>query len=173
MPRRMSSENATQLHVWVNGEEHFLQVAPDALLIDVLRGDLALTGTKRVCDIGVCGACTVLLDGKSTTSCLMLALKAQDRRLTTVEGLGGSGKLHPVQQAFLDEWGFQCGFCTPGMLLTAVELLNIRPKPDAAWIRSELVGNLCRCTGYDQIVRAVLRAAELAAEPATSADEPK
>ena len=145
----------------VNGEEHRLTVPAHRVLLDVLRDELKLTGTKRACDIGVCGSCTVLVDGKSVSSCLMLALRAEGRRVLTVEGLAEGDRLHPVQQAFLDHWGFQCGYCTPGMLLTAVELLRADPAPSRESVREALVGNLCRCTGYRKIVDAVLAAAEV------------
>ncbi len=149
-----------QLHFWVNGEEYWLEVPTHRLLIDLLRDDLHLTGTKRSCDIGVCGSCTVLMDGKSASACLMLAAKIDGRRILTVEGLQKDGLLHPVQQAFLEHWGFQCGFCTPGMLLTAVEILEVHPDPSPEIVREELMGNLCRCTGYKKIVEAILAAAK-------------
>ena len=149
-----------QLHFWVNGEEYWLEVPAHRLLIDLLRDDLHLTGTKRSCDIGVCGSCTVLMDGKSVSACLMLAAKIDGRQILTVEGLQTDGRLHPVQQAFLEHWGFQCGFCTPGMLLTAVEILEVHPDPSAEIVREELMGNLCRCTGYKKIVDSVLAAAK-------------
>jgi carbon-monoxide dehydrogenase small subunit len=148
------------LHLWVNDEEYHLDVPAHRLLIDVLREDLELTGTKRACDIGVCGSCTVLLDGRSVSSCLMLALRAEGARVRTVEGLADGDRLHPLQQAFLEHWGFQCGYCTPGMLLTAVELLAHEPSPSPETIREALMGNLCRCTGYRKIVDAVLAAAD-------------
>lgn len=149
-----------QLHFWVNGEEYWLEVPLHRLLIDILREDLHLTGTKRSCDIGVCGSCTVLMDGKSVSACLMLGLKVDGHQIVTVEGLQKDGQLHPVQQSFLKNWGFQCGFCTPGMLLTAVEILELNPSPSAETVREELMGNLCRCTGYKKIVESVLDAAE-------------
>lgn len=148
------------LRLWVNDEEYQLDVPAHRLLIDVLREDLELTGTKRACDIGVCGSCTVLVDGRSVSSCLMLALRAEGARVRTVEGLADGDRLHPVQQAFLEHWGFQCGYCTPGMLLTAVELLAHEPSPSRETIREALMGNLCRCTGYRKIVDAVLAAAD-------------
>ena len=147
------------LQLTVNGEEHRLQVPAHRLLIDVLRNDLKLIGTKRACDIGVCGSCTVLVDGKTVSSCLMLALRAEGHAIVTVEGLADGERLHPVQRAFLDHWGFQCGYCTPGMLLTAVELLEHDPAPTAETVREALMGNLCRCTGYRKIVESILAAA--------------
>lgn len=149
-----------QLHFWVNGEEYWLEVPLHRLLIDILREDLHLTGTKRSCDIGVCGSCTVLMDGKSVSACLMLGFKVDGHQIVTVEGLQKDGQLHSVQQSFLKNWGFQCGFCTPGMLLTAVEILELNPSPSAETVREELMGNLCRCTGYKKIVESVLDAAE-------------
>ena len=147
------------LALTVNGEEHRVRVPAHRLLIDVLRNDLKLIGTKRACDIGVCGSCTVLLDGKTVSSCLMLALRAEGHAVQTVEGLADGETLHPVQRAFLEQWGFQCGYCTPGMLLTAVELLEHDPAPSADTVREALMGNLCRCTGYRKIVESVLAAA--------------
>jgi aerobic carbon-monoxide dehydrogenase small subunit len=149
-----------QIQLWVNGEEYGLEIPAHRLLIDILRRDLNLTGTKRSCDIGVCGSCTVLMDGKSVSSCLMLGIKANGHRIMTVEGLQKDGRLHPVQQSFLEKWGFQCGFCTPGMLLTAVEILELHPNPTAETVRDELMGNLCRCTGYQKIVESVMDAAQ-------------
>ncbi len=149
------------LRLWVNGEEHALRVAADRFLVDVLRDDLKLTGTKRSCDIGVCGACTVLVDGKSVSACLMPALRADGRRVLTVEGLAEGDRLHPLQEAFLEHWGFQCGYCTPGMLLTALELLDATPDPTPDQVREALMGNLCRCTGYYKIVEAILAAARV------------
>jgi carbon-monoxide dehydrogenase small subunit len=150
------------LHFWVNGEEQGLEVLAQRPLLDVLREDLKLKGTKRACDIGVCGSCTVLVDGKSVSACLMLALRVDGSQVLTVEGLAVGDRLHPLQQGFLDHWGFQCGYCTPGMLLTAVELLRENPAPSPATVREALMGNLCRCTGYRKIVDAILAgAAEL------------
>jgi carbon-monoxide dehydrogenase small subunit len=150
------------LHFWVNGEEQWLEVPAHRLLLDVLREDLKLKGTKRACDIGVCGACTVLVGGRSVSACLMLALRVDGSRLLTVEGLAADDRLHPLQQGFLDHWGFQCGYCTPGMLLTALEVLQENPAPSPATVREALMGNLCRCTGYRKIVDSILAgAAEL------------
>ena len=151
----------------VNDEEHQLSVPASRMLIDVLREDLHLTGTKRACDIGVCGSCTVLLDGISVSACLTLALRADGRHVRTVEGLADGDTLHPVQQAFLEQWGFQCGYCTPGMMLAAVELLRAQPSPSREEVRDALMGNLCRCTGYRKVVDAIMAAAEtLRAAPA-------
>jgi carbon-monoxide dehydrogenase small subunit len=147
------------LHFWVNGEEQWLEVRAHDLLLDVLREQLKLKGTKRACDIGVCGACTALVDGRSVSTCLMLALRVDGCQVLTVEGLAGDDRMHPLQQAFLDHWGFQCGYCTPGMLLTALELLQRDPAPSPATVREALTGNLCRCTGYQKIVESVLAGA--------------
>jgi carbon-monoxide dehydrogenase small subunit len=148
------------LRVWVNDEEYRLTVPAHRMLLDVLREDLDLIGTKRACDIGVCGSCTVLVDEATVSACLTLAVRADGRRVRTVEGLANGDALHPVQQAFMDHWGFQCGYCTPGMMLTAVELLRDDPAPSRDAVREALMGNLCRCTGYRKIVDAVMAAAE-------------
>ena len=148
--------------VSVNGRRYAERVQPRLLLSDFLRHHLGLTGTHVGCEHGVCGACTVLLDGAAVRSCLLLAVQTDGAQITTVEGLAGDGEpLHPVQEAFREMHGLQCGFCTPGFLLSAVELLRDQPHPDDATIRRDLAGNLCRCTGYQNIVRAVRRAAEL------------
>lgn len=148
----------------VNGMAVEVDVAPDARLLDVLRGPLGLTGPKEGCGNGECGACTVLVDGRAVNACLFPALEADGTQITTVEGLvGPGGKLSPVQQAFVDKGGIQCGFCTPGMIVSVTALLRRNPEPDETQIREALVGNLCRCTGYVQIVEAVkCAAAELA-----------
>jgi carbon-monoxide dehydrogenase small subunit len=148
--------------VRVNERDYVERVAPRLLLSDFLRHQLGLTGTHVGCEHGVCGACTVLLDGAAVRSCLLLAVQADGAQITTVEGLARDGEpLHPVQEAFRETHGLQCGFCTPGVLLSVVELLRDTPHPDDATIRRGLAGNLCRCTGYQNIVRAVRRAAEL------------
>ena len=148
--------------VVVNGERRSGLAEPRTTLADFLRDELGLTGTHLGCEHGVCGACTVLLDGRSVRSCLMLAVQADGCTLRTVEGLAAEGgELHPIQEAFSAEHGLQCGFCTPGFLMSALELLSEVPKPSEEEIRSHLSGNLCRCTGYDHIVKAVLRAAEV------------
>jgi carbon-monoxide dehydrogenase small subunit len=150
------------MRLTVNGEEHRLEVPAHRLLLDLLRDDLELKGTKRACDIGVCGSCTVLVDGRSVSACLMLALRADGRRVLTVEGLAAGERLHPLQAGFLEHWGFQCGYCTPGMLLTAVEVLAHDPAPTPETLREALMGNLCRCTGYRKILDSILAgAAEL------------
>ncbi len=139
----------------VNGQSYDLALAPHRTLLDVLREDVGLTGTKRGCDDGDCGACTVLVDGAPITSCMMLAVDAQGKAITTIEGLAVNGKLHPLQRAFIDHGALQCGFCTPGMILTAKYLLDENPHPTDEEIREGLAGNLCRCTGYVQILEAV------------------
>ena len=146
------------LNFEVNGRAVALAVAPATLLIDLLRGPLALTGTHTGCDTAQCGACTVLVDGDAVKSCSLLALQAQGCRVTTVEGLAQGETLHPLQQAFMDCHGLQCGFCTPGMMLTAACLLAKTPQPSEAQIAHALEGNLCRCTGYVNIVAAVKQA---------------
>ena len=146
----------------VNGVAHALDIEPRRLLSDVLRHDLRLTGTHVGCEHGVCGCCTVLLDGAPVRSCLMLAVQAEGHDVTTIEGLARDGKpLHPVQQAFHDAHGLQCGFCTPGFVMSVVGLLAQHPEPTAEEIDEGIAGNLCRCTGYASIRRAVRRAAEL------------
>ena len=146
------------LKLEVNGQPVTTEVAPATLLIDLLRGPLGLTGTHAGCDTSQCGACTVLVDGESVKSCSLLAVQAAGRRITTVEGLANGDQLHPVQQAFMDCHGLQCGFCTPGMIMTSACLLAKNPKPSDAEITHALEGNLCRCTGYVNIVAAVKQA---------------
>jgi carbon-monoxide dehydrogenase small subunit len=144
----------------VNGEPRSLAVEARTLLVHALRDELELTGTHVGCDTSQCGACTVLLDGKAVKSCTMLALQAEGCEVTTIEGLGADGELHPLQRAFVEHHGLQCGFCTPGMILTAADLLAHDPDPDDATIRHALRGNLCRCTGYQPIVESVRVASE-------------
>ena len=144
----------------VNRRERSLQVAPHHTLLDVLRDDVGLTGTKECCLVGECGACTVLVDGRSVDSCLMLAAEADGTEITTVEGLAVNGRLSPLQQAFLDYSAAQCGFCIPGQLVAAQALLSEVPHPTRAEVEEGLAGNLCRCAGYEQIIEAVMAAAE-------------
>ena len=143
----------------VNGENRDVQVAPMKRLLDVLREDLHLTGTKEGCGEGECGSCSVRMNGDLVNSCLVPVLQAEGASIQTVEGLGANGKLHPLQQAFLDCGGAQCGICTPGMLMAATQLLSINPHPNMAEIREGLAGNLCRCTGFIRIFDSVIAAA--------------
>ena len=142
----------------VNGTTYTEEVEPHRSLLSVLRGELGLTGAKEGCDDSECGACMVLLDGRPVNSCSFLALQAARRTVQTVEGLSTDGALHPLQTAFLEQGGVQCGFCTPGMLMSAKALLDQNPHPTEAEVKRHLGGNLCRCTGYAGIVRAVMRA---------------
>ena len=144
----------------VNGQSRTEEVEPRLLLVHFLRDRLGLTGTNVGCDTSQCGACTVIMDGLAVKSCTVLALQADGSSVTTIEGLAQDGKLHPMQTAFWEKHGLQCGFCTPGMILTAVDLLKRNPHPTDAQIREGLEGNLCRCTGYENIVRAVKSAAD-------------
>jgi aerobic-type carbon monoxide dehydrogenase small subunit (CoxS/CutS family) len=147
-----------RLAVTVNGVAYEEEIEPHRSLLSVLRGEFGLTGVKEGCDDSECGACMVLLDGRPVNSCSFLALQSGGRAVQTVEGLAESGELHPLQFAFLEEGGVQCGFCTPGMLMSAKALLDTNPHPTEAEIKRHLGGNLCRCTGYAGIVRAVMRA---------------
>ena len=147
------------LQLAVNGEIRQILVEPYYSLLDTLRDELRLTGTKKGCDEGDCGACTVLLNGKPVTSCLVLAHSAHDSQVTTVEGLGSRDALHPVQQAFADHGGLQCGFCTPGLIVAAVGLLDQNPEPTEEEVKYAIGGNLCRGTGYSKVVEAILAAA--------------
>lgn len=146
------------LALTVNGKEYTLSVMPEARLIDVLREEMDLTGTKEGCGIGECGACTVILDGKAVNSCLVLAASADGKKIITVEGLEQNGKLHPLQEFFLKKSAVQCGFCTPGMLMSAKALLDKNPRPTREEVKKAISGNLCRCTGYEQIIEAILDA---------------
>lgn len=139
----------------INKKVYQLEVPEERLLLDVIREDLGLTGTKRGCEIGECGACTVIMDGQTVNSCLVLAVQADGSEITTIEGLAKEGKLHPVQESFLKHDAVQCGFCTPGMVLSAVNLLDHNPQPTKLEIKEAIAGNLCRCTGYQQIVEAI------------------
>jgi len=150
----------------VNGADHPIRLDRDRSLLLVLREELGLTGAKYGCGEGECGACKVLLDGVAVRACQTPVGEAVGRSITTVEGLVVAGRLHPVQQAFLEEGAFQCGYCTPGMVIAAVSLLARNPRPDEAAIRAGMDGNLCRCGGYGRIVRAVQRAARLSSSPA-------
>jgi carbon-monoxide dehydrogenase small subunit len=144
----------------INGEIYKLHVKPNALLLDVIRDEIGLTGTKRGCDTGECGACTILLEGKPVNSCLLLAIEADGKDILTVEGLAKNGQLHPLQVAFVEEGAVQCGFCTPGVLLSAKALLDINPNPTEEEIKTAIAGNLCRCTGYTKIIKSISAAAK-------------
>ena len=148
-----------RIAVNVNGVRHEREVEPRQLLVYFLREQLGLTGTNVGCDTSSCGSCTVLLDGESVKSCTVLAVQADGAELTTIEGLATNGQLHPVQRAFHEQHGLQCGFCTPGMLMSALELLQLNPDPTEADVREAIGGNICRCTGYVFIVKSILAAA--------------
>ena len=148
------------IEVTVNGETHEVLVETHRTLLEVLRENIGLTGTKEACDTGECGACAVLLDGIPVNSCLVLALDARGKEVTTIEGLAKNGKLHPVQKAFVEHGASQCGFCTPGMIITAKALLDENPKPTEQEVRQAISGNLCRCSGYAKILEAIKAASE-------------
>ncbi|BEU21190.1 (2Fe-2S)-binding protein [Paraburkholderia terrae] len=150
----------TSIEVVINGQEHKVEIPSRRLLSDLIRDDLHLTGTKRGCETGVCGACTVLIDGEAVKSCLTLAVQVNGREVTTVEGLADGEILHPLQEAFMEHGGLQCGYCTSGFLMTACAMLNDNPNPTEEQVRDGLNGNLCRCTGYVGIVESILVAAE-------------
>jgi aerobic-type carbon monoxide dehydrogenase small subunit (CoxS/CutS family) len=157
-------EQPAEVRVTLNGHETSVDGRPDVVLCDVLREQLGLTGTKVGCRLGVCGLCTVLVDGRPASSCLLLVPMVEGRQVTTIEGLGVDGELDLVQAAFAEEQGFQCGICTPAQILAAHALLEIEPDPDELRIREWMTGNLCRCTGYASIVRSVRAAARRVAE---------
>ena len=140
----------------VNGEEYDIDIEPNRLLLHALREDAGLTGTKEGCSIGVCGACSVIVDGKLVSSCLTLAVACQGKEITTIEGLAKDGRLHPLQQAFLEYGGFQCGICTPGQIVAAKALLDQNPNPSEEEVKEWMSGNLCRCTGYYKILESVM-----------------
>ncbi len=149
----------------VNGTTHEVAVEPYWTLLNVIRDHIGLTGTKRGCDSGDCGACTVIMNGKPVNSCLVLAVDARDKEVTTIEGLAQDGKLHPLQDAFIQKGGIQCGYCTPGMIMMAKALLDENPRPTETEVRLAISGNLCRCTGYVKIVEAILAASEAMRRP--------
>jgi carbon-monoxide dehydrogenase small subunit len=150
------------IHMVINGQNRDVEVCPNELLADVLRERLGLTGTKIGCEAGECGACTVLINGKPTLSCLTLAIECEGKEILTIEGIGDAakGELHPLQKAFVEHYGVQCGFCTPAMILTAKAFLEKNPSPNEDEIREAINGVICRCTGYMQIVESILAAAE-------------
>lgn len=149
------------LTLTVNGITYTINIEPNRTLVDVLRDVLGLTGTKKSCNEGECGACTVLMDGKPVASCLVLAADTQNRTITTIEGLADGENLHPLQESFVKNGGIQCGFCTPGMIMSAKALLDETPDPTPLEVRTAISGNLCRCTGYQQIVDSVMAAAKI------------
>ncbi len=150
-----------QINLTINEDSYDILVEPRKTLLSALRDIVGLTGAKESCSTGDCGACTVLLDSKPVTSCLVLAVSANGKEITTIEGLASKGELHPIQRAFIEKGGIQCGYCTPGMILTTKALLDENPKPTEEQIRRYLAGNLCRCTGYNKIVDAVIYAAQM------------
>jgi carbon-monoxide dehydrogenase small subunit len=147
------------INLKVNGQPNELAVEPHRTLLEVVRTELGLTGSKEGCGTGDCGACSMIVDGRLVTSCLMLAAEADGSEVQTIEGLAQNGRLHPLQRAFIDHGAVQCGFCTPGMILAAKALLDVNPSPTPEDARRELAGNLCRCTGYAKIIEAVMAAA--------------
>jgi len=147
------------IRLQVNGEGYEVYIAAKMTLLEVLREELGLTGTKEACDLGTCGACTVLIDNKPVLSCLTLAVSCQDKEITTIEGLKKGESLHPLQKSFIEKGAIQCGMCTPGMILSAKALLDENPQPTEGEARQAIAGNLCRCTGYVKIVEAILAAA--------------
>lgn len=153
------AKTALDIRITVNGKEYNMQIEPQETLLEVLRNRLHLMGAKRSCDCQVCGTCTVLVDGMPVSACTYLAYEARGKEVTTIEGLMQDGRLHPVQQAFLENNGFQCGFCTPGMILAAVSLLRENPNPTDEEIKRYMRGNLCRCTGYVKIIESIKDAA--------------
>ena len=152
------------IHFTLNGEEIDALAQDNMTMVDFLRKEMHLTGTKRGCEEGECGACTILLDGNAVDSCMMLAVEADGHEVVTIEGLQKDGVLHPIQKEFIDKWALQCGFCTPGMILSAVSLLSENSHPTEHEIRDAIAGNLCRCTGYAKIVEAIDAAAKIMAK---------
>jgi len=156
----INQQNATiPIELTVNGREVSLEIQPNLMLLDLLRDRLSLKGAKRSCDLQVCGACTILVDGKAVSSCTYLAYEARGSDVLTIEGLADGNTLHPMQQAFIDNGAFQCGFCTPGMILAAKSLLDETPRPSEEKVKEYMEGNICRCTGYRKILEAILDAA--------------
>jgi carbon-monoxide dehydrogenase small subunit len=148
------------MKIKVNDRDYKIAAKPWRTLLEVLRYELGLTGTKEGCGTGNCGSCTVLMDGKAVNTCLIFIAEVEGKEITTIEGLAQEGKLHPLQKAFMDEGAVQCGFCTPGMILAAKAFLDSNPQPTETQIREAVAGNLCRCTGYDKIIRAIMSAAQ-------------
>jgi aerobic-type carbon monoxide dehydrogenase small subunit (CoxS/CutS family) len=158
---RRSDAQTIPLSFTLNGRLQELEVEPHELLLDVVRGRLGLTGAKLSCDVQVCGACTLLVDGRPVSACTTLAFEVRGRSVLTIEGLAEDGKLHPLQEAFIAHGGFQCGFCTPGMILAAKALLDENPNPSEEELKHFMHGNLCRCTGYKKIIESIMAAAKL------------
>lgn len=156
----MSQAQKMSVTTTVNGESRTADVEPRTLLVHMLRNELGLTGTHTGCETGQCGACTVLVDGKAVKSCMVLAAQAEGHEITTIEGVAPRGELHPIQEAFWEEHGLQCGYCTPGVILSSLALLNENPEPSDEAIRHGIEGNICRCTGYNAIVKSVQSASE-------------
>jgi len=163
-PQTMKTDGQTRVSMRVNHKEYSGEVEPRTLLVNFLRDDLNLTGTHVGCDTGHCGSCTVLMNGKTVKSCMVLAVQAQGAEILTVEGLAENEKLHPIQEAFMQNHGLQCGFCTPGILMSSLFLLQRNPRPTEEEIRRGVDGNLCRCTGYVNVVKSVQAAAKLLSE---------
>lgn len=155
----MQHAERVPLSIRVDGKDYDLEVEPRLLLVDLLRDELGLTGTHVGCDTSYCGACTVLLNGRSVKSCTVFAVQAHMSEVTTVEGLAANGELHPVQKAFAENHGLQCGYCTPGLMLSTVALLSENPRPSDSEIRKAIAGNTCRCTGYQNVLKAIRAAA--------------
>jgi carbon-monoxide dehydrogenase small subunit len=162
-----------KIQLWVNRELYELLVEPRDTLLKVLRENLGLTGTKKGCDTGDCGACTVLLNGRPVNSCLVLAVEADGAEITTIEGLAKGNELHPIQEAFIQHGAVQCGYCTPGMIISAKALLDENPDPSEYEVRRAIAGNLCRCTGYVKIIKAIMAASKLINPLPTNKDERK
>ncbi len=162
-----------QITVTVNGEQHTLEVEPRTLLVHMIREMLNLTGTHIGCDTSSCGACTILVDGKSVKSCTVLAVQVNGKSITTIEGVSTEGELNPIQEGFKENHGLHCGYCTPGMIMRATELLAHNPNPTEEEIRWGISGNLCRCTGYNNIVKAILYGAAKMRGEATASTEPE
>ena len=163
MSKAMSRQHAAQfipVSFNLNGRLQEMEVEPHELLLDVVRDKLGLTGVKRSCDVQVCGACTLLVDGRPVSACTTLAFEVRGRSVLTIEGLADNGTLHPLQQAFIEHGGFQCGFCTPGMLLASKALLDENPNPSDEELKHFMHGNLCRCTGYKKIIESIMAAAK-------------
>jgi aerobic carbon-monoxide dehydrogenase small subunit len=164
MSRAMSRRGDAQtlpISFTLNGRLHEIEVEPHELLLDVIRDRLGLTGAKRSCDVQVCGACTLLVDGRPVSACTTLAFEVRGRSVLTIEGLAEDGKLHPLQEAFIEHGGFQCGFCTPGMILAAKALLDENSSPSEEELKHFMHGNICRCTGYKKIIESIMAAAKL------------